>query len=319
MKTPPFSAIFELDPKHTVEFLTNFYFLKTFLNANQPEELAEMFDSEQDKIGFLEFGLPYVKYLKNLANVVLSAKHFTTSQPDKVKRKRKKYQPVLIGKELSAPEIEHLEKKLFGRRLLYPIKGSTINKDTYAPWYVHDTLYGNVLHFLENTPSINGSLSSEDLEFLVNHIITCANEFRLVEEEMDLLEYAFRGFNGDLNLELPFPLSWHLDPVFRLQRGNHPSIRRPDMYKEWEYGVMDFIYGRTADHFGGKNLSEYQQRIIAGYIAVLIGIFKTAEEFEKKNTSGSWHEYLAKNVKNHVLKVQKMKKNRSLEDRGTGQ
>lgn len=319
MKASTFSAIFELDPKHTVEFLANFYFLKSFLNANRPEELAKQFDSEQDKIGFLKYGLPYVEYLKNLANVVLSAKFYTTSQPDRVKRKRKKYQPVLTGKELSALEIERLETKLFGRRLFFSFKGNATDQETFAPWYVHDTLYSSILQFLENSPSITGSLSSEDLELLVDHIISCANELRLVEEEMDLLEYAFRGFAGEQNLQLPFPLSWHLAPIIGLEGGNHPSIRHPDMYKEWEYRVMDFIYGRTVDHFGGKNLSEYQQRIIAGYIAVLIGIFKTAEEFEEKNTSGSWHEYLAKNVKNHISKAQKTKKNQSVEDAGTGQ
>lgn len=319
MKTSTFSVTFELDPKHTIEFLTNFYFLKTFLNANQPEKLAELFDNEQDKNGFIQYGLPYVTYLKNLVNVVFSAKHHTTSQPSRTKRQRKGYKPVLTGKELSPNEIEHLERKIFGRRLLHPVQNDSAEQDFFAPWFVHDALYGSTLQFLENSHPITGALSSEDLEQLVNHIITCANEFRMVEREMDLLEYAFTGFGGKQNLQLPFPLSSHLALASAMQGSDHPSIRYPAMYKEWEYRVMAFIYGRTADRFGKKNLSEYHLRVIAGYIGVLIGIFKTEGQFEEKNTAGSWREYLAKNVKFHLSKSEKIIDNEPVESADSGQ
>ncbi len=274
------------------EFKALLHLLKSVLNDFGFEQTRENY---YDPVVFDTHIKNYFEFLKYLVEMV----HIPSINGE---------DPVPSIDLMSVPESYEFKRYQapiqFGNELKENIE-STINLNEYGTpiFLLESPLYPTVMKFIKESKGLPYLSDSLKMEKFAAFIIHFATNIKRKSYAVDEFWRAAASYTPNSESKLPHDLyrliTMHQMFGYRLDAHTIQGKKS----KRDDYQLVHRIHEMLIDNFPELKESPHQAHVFTGYTCHFLGVFDDIETFKENSSGGkNWREYLAANVKNHLVK-----------------
>lgn len=181
---------------------------------------------------------------------------------------------------------------------------SSDNKNEGGDENSNNGLLGEIQEFIKGSKELPHILSPSERNSLAQFIFQYAKYIQRKKYFVDDFWECASKYHQIKSLDLPYDLRniVSLYSLFGYRLGAHVISNRKT--KMDDYRLVHRIHDQLLFDFEELKKSDYQARVITGYICHFMGIYQDKETFNERSSGGkNWREYLAANVKSHLERI----------------